>query len=88
MIGRTAADGHADQQGRHGPAGEEGEFRVVPAAEGAGDPEFGLHVRRVILENAIKRRSGFIEIQFVQTGLTKDKKKRNILRRQSYSIAE
>jgi hypothetical protein len=40
------------------------------------------------LENAIKRRSGFIKIQFVQTGLTEEKKKRNILRRQSKGIAE
>ena len=38
-IDRAASHGHADQQERHGPAGEEGEFGVVAAAEGAGDPQ-------------------------------------------------
>ena len=38
-IDRAAPHRHADQQDRHGPAGEEGELRIVPAAEGAGDAQ-------------------------------------------------
>jgi hypothetical protein len=39
-------------------------------------------------ENAIKGRSGFIEVQFVQTGLTEQKKQRDVLRRQNKRFAE
>src|SRR3954469_11455637 len=38
-IDRASTDGHTDQEDRHGPTGEEGEFGVVPAAKRSGDPE-------------------------------------------------
>src|SRR4051812_25913126 len=38
-VDRASSDGHTDQEDRHGPTGEEGEFRVVPTAKGSGDPK-------------------------------------------------
>jgi len=39
LINRTASDSHADQEDRHGSSSEEGEFRVVSAAERSRDAE-------------------------------------------------
>ena len=38
-VDRASSDGHTDQEDRHGPTGEEGEFGVVTTAKRSGDPE-------------------------------------------------